>query len=241
MFIAKEKQGKEFIFSHGQANKSFLLPTFTNVYYSTIMISWQQPGRPLLLASQSPRRRQILEQMGFVFDTVPPAAIDEAAFIEPMNLKRSLKKLAAAKAADVADRHPGALVLGADTIVVKDTMVLGKPVDAGDAARMLAMLSRSKHRVMTGIALVCREQSFLTTAVASTDVFFREITGNEIDEYLKNSEYCDKAGAYAIQGKALIFISRINGCYYNVVGLPVSETISLFKNYAASRGISDGR
>lgn len=205
------------------------------------MITWQQPGRPLLLASQSPRRKQILAQMGFAFDTVLPDAINEAAFLDPLNIKRSLRKLAAAKAATVADRHPGSLVLGADTIVVKDRMVLGKPKDPADAADMLSMLSGSKHRVMTGIALVCRERSFLTIAVASTDVFFRKITKNEIDDYLKSNEYRDKAGAYAIQGKALIFISRINGCYYNVVGLPVFETISLFEKFTTSSGISHGR
>jgi septum formation protein len=204
------------------------------------MNSWQQPGTPLILASQSPRRRQILTQMGFTFDTLRPGTIDEASFIEPLNLEESLQKLAMAKASTVADRFPGSLVLGADTIVVKGTSVLGKPAHAAEAAEMLRSLSGSKHRVITGVALVCREQSFLTTAVAATDVFFREITKDEIDDYLKNDEYSDKAGAYAIQGRALIFISGINGCYYNVVGLPVSETISLFRNYASSRGISDG-
>lgn len=204
------------------------------------MITWQQPGRLLLLASQSPRRKQILAQMGFAFDTIPPDTINEAAFIDARDLDQSLQNLATVKAATVADRHPGSLVLGADTIVVKGTRVLRKPVDAADAAGMLAMLSGSMHRVMTGIALVCREQSFLTTAVAATDVFFREIMKNEIEDYLKDNEYRDKAGAYAIQGKALIFISSIRGCYYNVVGLPVSQTISVFKNYTAS-GITDGR
>ena len=178
--------------------------------------------------------------MGFTFATVPPASIDETAFIEPRDLEQSLMRLAAAKASTAADTHTGSLVLGADTIVVKDATVLGKPADAADAAGMLAMLSGSKHRVMTGIALLCREKSFLTTAVAGTDVFFREIAANEIEDYLRNDEYADKAGAYAIQGKAMIFVSGISGCYYNVVGLPVSETIALFKKYIASRGISDG-
>jgi septum formation protein len=215
-------------------------PGFTNVFYS-LMITWQQPDRPVVLASQSPRRKQILAQMGFAFNTVHPGMIDEASFIKPPDLEQSLQKLAAAKAATVADRYPGSLVLGADTIVVKNMKVLGKPSDAGDAAGMLSLLSGSKHTVMTGIALVCREQSFLTTAVDGTDVFFRTITEHEIDDYLKNDEYRDKAGAYAIQGKALVFINGINGCYYNVVGLPVAKTIFLFKKYAASIGIADGR
>jgi septum formation protein len=202
-------------------------------------ITWQHPGRTILLASQSPRRREILAQMGFTFTVVPPDPVDEATFIDPLALEQSLIKLAEAKASTVADRHPGSLVLGADTIVVKDSHVLGKPADAAEAARMLALLSDSKHRVMTGLALVCREQSFLTTAAASTDVFFRKVDKNEIIGYLKHDEYRDKAGAYAIQGKALIFISAINGCYYNVVGLPVAETITLFKKYIS--GTSDGR
>jgi septum formation protein len=204
------------------------------------MLSWQQPGPPILLASQSPRRKLILDQMGFSFSVVAPASINEAAFIDPQDLEQSLRKLALAKAATVADLHPGSLVLGADTVVVKDSVVLGKPADAVEAARMLSMLSNAKHRVLTGVALVCRERSFSATAVASTDVFFRGITAAEIDDYLKHDEYRDKAGAYAIQGKALVFIGKIDGCYYNVVGLPVAETITLFKNYSTFRGTSDG-
>ena len=191
------------------------------------MLTWQNPGRPLVLASQSPRRKEILTNMGLTFTTVAPAELDEASYIDARNLGASLESLALAKAQTVASRNPGALVLGADTVVVKDDQVLGKPADRAEAAAMLKTLSGACHQVLTGVALVCRCESFIASAVACTDVFFRTIPGAEIDDYLCHDEYRDKAGAYAIQGRAMIFVERIAGCYYNVVGLPVSETISL--------------
>jgi len=199
------------------------------------MLTWQNPGRPLILASQSPRRKEILTNMGLTFTTVAPAAIDENAFINREDLRASLERLARAKAESVADAHPGALVLGADTVVVKDDRVLGKPANRAEAGTMLEMLSGTRHQVLTGVALICRCESFIASVVACTDVFFRTITGEEIDEYLCQDEYRDKAGAYAIQGRAMIFIERIAGCYYNVVGLPVSETISLLSTRLRGR------
>jgi septum formation protein len=200
------------------------------------MLTWQNPGKPLILASQSPRRREILENMGLAFTAVPPAALDEGAFINHADLRASLEKLARAKAESVADRHSEALVLGADTVVVKDSHVLGKPADSAEAGSMLKILSGSCHQVLTGVALVCRRESFIASVVACTDVFFRKISDAEIEEYLDYGEYCDKAGAYAIQGRAMIFIERIAGCYYNVVGLPVAETIALLSAYTRSHG-----
>jgi septum formation protein len=199
------------------------------------MFTWKNPGRPLVLASQSPRRKEILLNMGLTFTTVTPAAIDENAFINRSDLRASLERLARAKAESVADSHLGALVLGADTVVVKDDHVLGKPADRAEAGAMLKTLSGACHQVLTGVALVCRCESFIASAVACTDVFFRTITGAEIDEYLCHDEYRDKAGAYAIQGRAMIFVERIAGCYYNVVGLPVSETISLLSDRLKGR------
>jgi septum formation protein len=199
------------------------------------MLTWQNPGRPLILASQSPRRKEILTNMGLKFTIVSPAAIDENAFIDRKDLRASLERLARAKAESVADAHPGALVLGADTVVVKDDHVLGKPANRTEAGTMLELLSGARHQVLTGVALVCRSESFIASVVACTDVFFRTITGEEIDAYLCHGEYRDKAGAYAIQGRAMIFIERIAGCYYNVVGLPVSETISLLSAHLRGR------
>ena len=120
-------------------------------------------------------------------------------------------------------------------VVVKDDRVLGKPANRAEAGTMLEMLSGTRHQVLTGVALICRCESFIASVVACTDVFFRTITGEEIDEYLCHDEYRDKAGAYAIQGRAMIFVERIAGCYYNVVGLPVSETISLLSTRLRGR------
>jgi septum formation protein len=218
----------------------FLLARITKVYYGEAMITWQQPGRPVLLASQSPRRKEILHLMGVSFETSVTAPIDESALINPDSLPLSLQDLAASKARPISERYPQALVLGADTVVVKDRRVLGKPANREEARDMLRMLSGSKHVVMTAVALLCAAGSFKRTALACTDVFFRTISDDEIAAYLESDEYRDKAGAYAIQGRAMIFVDKINGCYYNVVGLPVAETIKVFCDYIHSPGAVNG-
>lgn len=200
------------------------------------MISWQQPGRPVILASQSPRRKTILAQMGFTFKTIVPPPIDEAAFLDAGDLPASLQGLAKAKAMAVAERCASALVLGADTVVVRGKRILGKPANRDEARAMLGALAGSRHRVYTGVALVCKDFAFSATAMACTDVFFRQVPVDEIEAYLAFGEYRGKAGAYAIQGRAMTFVEKINGCYYNVVGLPVSETVALFKRYIGSQG-----
>ena len=198
------------------------------------MISWNHPGRPVILASVSPRRKRILAQMGFRFTVEAPGPFDEEAHLDAGNLASSLRRLANIKACSVAALHPQALVLGADTVVVKGKKVFGKPVGREDARAMLRSLSGSRHRVLTGVALVCASAAFSATASAVTDVFFRRLGVDEIEEYLALDEHCDKAGAYAIQGRAMIFVERINGCYYNVVGLPVDATAALFRRYVLS-------
>jgi septum formation protein len=177
-----------------------------------------------------------MAQMGFTFETIAPPPIDEASFIDAGDLAASLKKLAKAKADAVAADRSGALVLGADTVVVQGDNVLGKPKNRDEARTMLSALSNTRHTVMTGVALVCRERSFSAAAVACTDVFFRSNTIDEIEAYLEQDEYRDKAGAYAIQGRGMMFVDKINGCYYNVVGLPVSETIGVFTAFVRLQG-----
>jgi septum formation protein len=178
--------------------------------------------------------------MGFAFETSVSAPIDEATFIDTANLGTSLQALAIAKAQPVAARYPEALVLGADTVVVKEGKVLGKPGGREEAHAMLRTLSGSPHRVMTAVALLCKSCVFQRTVAAATDVFFRSISDDEIEAYLEHDEYRDKAGAYAIQDRAMIFVNKINGCYYNVVGLPVAETIMVFDDYIHSSGVTDG-
>jgi septum formation protein len=203
------------------------------------MTAWRNPGRPIILASQSTRRKEILRLLGFTFDIRAPDAINEASFIGNDDLDLALRRLAIAKAESVAGCRPDALVLGADTVVVKGSRVLGKPQNPREARAMLASLAGSTHRVVTGIALVCRECGFFRTGSAVTEVRFRDLAFSEIDEYLERDEYHDKAGAYAIQGWAMAFVDGIRGCYYNVVGLPVSETVRLFMEFIRFTGVID--
>lgn len=173
---------------------------------------------PLVLASRSPRRAELLTRAGYRFEVVA-ADIDERrrAGEAPAKLVR---RLAWEKAAVVAARHPGAVVLGADTVVVvDDDFVLGKPRGDADAARMLRCLSGRAHDVLTGVAL--RAPHGRRAGVQSTRVFFRTLSPDEVAWYVATGEPADKAGGYAIQGRASRFVSRIEGSYANVVGLPV--------------------
>jgi septum formation protein len=199
------------------------------------MIPWQQSARRLILASGSPRRKELLERMGLTFESIPGGPIVESAYIDAADMEESLGRLAVAKAVSVAGNFPEAIVLAADTIVVCDKRVLGKPADRDEARRMLEKLAGRRHTVMTGVALACREVDFCQSAIAATDVWFRELSAGEIEWYLDSGEPFDKAGAYGIQGKAMIFIDKIEGCYYNVVGLPVRGTIDLFTAFTARK------
>jgi len=175
-----------------------------------------------VLASASPRRRELLGLLGIPF-TVRPVDIDETQRPEetPEALVRRLAGgKAAAGAVAVAADASGPVVIGADTIVVADGQVLGKPADDGDARRMLGLLSGRSHRVLTGV--VVRIGGSATTAVEETAVAFCELTAADIDWYLASGEHRGKAGAYGIQGVAGVFVTRIEGSFTNVVGLPLA-------------------
>ncbi|MGP8245803.1 MAG: Maf family protein [Bryobacteraceae bacterium] len=183
----------------------------------------------LVLASQSPRRSEILRQAGIPF-IVRAAQVDEAALAgEPA--ERYVARLAEAKACAVL-AATDEIVLGADTTVAIDHHLLGKPENEADACRMLALLSGRRHEVLTGVCL--RRGDSLASAVESTAVWFTPLTGREIAEYVASGEPMDKAGAYAIQGLASKFINRIEGCYYNVVGLPVALVYRMLNQKALS-------
>ena len=173
--------------------------------------------------------------MGLSFNVIPGEHLDENAFINAGDISGSLERLAIAKASGVATQYPSAAVLAADTIVVCDNRVLGKPTGRSEARRMLETLSGRLHRVVTGVALMCREFDFCQSTVAVTGVYFRDLPRDEIEWYLDSGEAFDKAGAYGIQGKAMIFVDKIEGCFYNVVGLPVTGTIDLFKAFTARK------
>lgn len=195
------------------------------------MLRWNKLERPLILASRSPRRKQILENMGLAFTVEVPDVENEESYIHGERIEESVQNLAHVKALSVAARFPSALILGSDTIVVIDKQVIGKPANREDAKLMLQRLSGKRHTVYSGVALYCEELHFSKTAAACTDVLFRTVEEWEIDEYLDHDEYADKAGAYAIQGRAMTFIDKINGCFYNVMGLPVIETIEMYNAY----------
>lgn len=176
----------------------------------------------LILASASPRRRELLEQAGYSFE-VRPAHINEDARAAEDPIAY-VTRLAREKAECVWQEAQDAMVLGADTTVVVDGEMLSKPADAEDARRMLRLLSGRTHRVITGVAVVRGEPGapFVEVAAEVAAVKFLTLSDVEIDAYIATGEPMDKAGGYAIQGRAARWIPRVEGCYFNVVGLPLA-------------------
>ena len=181
----------------------------------------------IILASQSPRRKELLGLLNIPF-TIRVADIDESMdpalspFDEVARVSR-LKALA-------IDRQPEDVVIAADTIVVCDDKVLGKPVDARDANRMLSMLSGRAHQVMTGMTVLRGDRVISHTEV--TDVYFRPLTQQQIEAYIATKDPMDKAGSYGIQSGAAIFVEKISGDYYNVMGLPVCRLSQILEQIA---------
>ena len=181
----------------------------------------------LLLASGSPRRRELLGLITHDF-TVRVSHVNEESILAPDPAHLALA-LATAKAKDVAALYPDDVVLGCDTVVDCGGQVFGKPHDEEDAARMLRALSGRAHRVHTGVCVCCRGQA--AAAVETTVVHFDPITEDDLLAYVRTPEPYDKAGAYAIQGHAALWCSGIEGCYYNIMGLPVRRTAQLLKEF----------
>jgi septum formation protein len=184
----------------------------------------------IILASASPRRAELLRAAGFDFD-IMPADVDETVDVEetPDGYAR---RVALAKAQTVLPRADGRTVLGADTVVVVDTELLGKPADDADATRMLRMLSGRDHVVLTAVCIAHQpvgESRRMQTRLERTTVRFAPMTGEEIEWYVASGEPRDKAGAYAIQGLASRFVTRIEGSYSNVVGLPMSLVYEMLR------------
>lgn len=176
---------------------------------------------PWILASASPRRRELLSSFGIPF-TVEPACIDETP--EPGESARSLVgRLALEKARAVAARHPEALVIAADTVVVIEGEILGKPADSDDARATLRRLSGRRHEVLTGVALIDRRADFARDFVERSEVRFETLEEVAIASYVATGEPLDKAGSYAIQGRAARFASVASGSRSNVIGLPMER------------------
>ncbi len=181
--------------------------------------------RPLVLASASPRRADLLRAAGIPFD-VQVADVDETPLVGE-GPEAFVCRVAAAKARAIAERVPGRFVLGADTVVVVDKEILGKPRDGEDAKRMLRLLSGRTHQVLTGVSLIGGPPYRGRSAIATTLVEFSRLEEPEIAWYVASGEPMDKAGAYAIQGLGSRFVTRVDGSYSNVVGLPIALVYNL--------------
>ncbi len=191
------------------------------------------PDQRLVLASASPRRLDLLSQIALSPDAVDPAAIDETPLAGELPAPHALR-LARAKAEAVATRHPGAFVLGADTVVACGRRILPKALDRAQAQACLTLLSGRRHRVHGGIALALPDGRLVGRRV-ETAVMFKRLEAAEIEDYLASGEWRDKAGGYAIQGLAARFIRGIIGSYSNVVGLPLFETVGLLAGHGFAR------
>jgi septum formation protein len=187
---------------------------------------------PIILASNSPRRRELLDQAGIAYVS-DPADVDESV-IPGETPEVYAVRLALAKASSTASRHSGGIVLGADTIVVVDGEILGKPSSPEDAARMLTSLSGKAHKVITGVALVDASDGRSTTGYESTSVRIRDLSAQEIAVYVATGEPMDKAGGYGIQGRASVFVEGITGCFFNVVGLPLARVWKMLREFGGS-------
>lgn len=188
----------------------------------------------LILASASPRRKELLSRLGIPFAVVPSDVPEVPLAGEaPASFVR---RVASDKARAIAAAYPGLWVLGADTVVVIDAEILGKPVDAAEARAMLTRLSGRRHQVLTGVALVAADGRLCAETAVETAVAFRPLLADEIERYIASGEPFDKAGAYAIQGGAGAFVEGVEGSYSNVVGLPIEEVQVIL----VAHGLLDG-
>jgi len=176
---------------------------------------------PLVLASKSPRRAQILELLGVKFRVEPPCCEENTENIPSKNIPLELAKR---KALNVSAKFQSDFVLGGDTLVFCGNEVLGKPKSENEAYEMLKKLRNRVHSVISGLAL-CKNREILFSGESQTEVHFRDYSDLEILDYISTMEYADKAGAYGAQGKGARFIKSINGCFYNVMGLPIALTL----------------
>ncbi len=181
----------------------------------------------IVLASESPRRAELLKLAGIPFSVLPSGiSEDEKVFDDPVE---HVLELSRRKAQNVALKVAGGLILGADTIVVLEGSTIGKPQNRGEAADILSRLSGNEHRVFTGMTLLDTDKNKCVSDVVITSVRMRKMSTDEIRKYIDTREPMDKAGAYGIQGKGSVFIESVCGCYYNVMGLPISKLVLMLR------------
>lgn len=181
--------------------------------------------KKIILASLSPRRTELLNLIHIPHEVIPSCV--KEIVDKTLSPKEIVKSLSYQKASDVASRNQEHIVIGADTIVVVDDQILGKPKSESDAFRMLKLLENRHHQVLTGVTIIYQNE--VTSFVCSSDVYFYEMTDDEIYEYIKTENVYDKAGSYAIQGMCARYIKKIDGDYYNIMGLPISKVYQVLK------------
>jgi septum formation protein len=188
-------------------------------------------SEPCILASISPRRQELLRSVGLKFKIIPAHVNEE--YLEGENPREHVRRLSQDKAMAIARKNPSALVLGADTIVVIDSLILGKPKNKKQAREMLTRLSDREHKVFTGFTIAHDATKVYKTKVIKSSVLFKKISPKEMEWYVSCDEPYDKAGGYAVQGKGASFIKSIRGSYTNVIGLPLCEVLEELKNLKA--------
>ncbi|MFA4880144.1 MAG: Maf family protein [Candidatus Doudnabacteria bacterium] len=185
--------------------------------------------RKIILASNSPRRRELLEKIGLKFEA------EDSGYTEKINPelepKKLVKFLSLKKAKAAAKKHPNAIIIAADTLVVYQDKILGKPKTLKHAHRMLQLLNNKKHSVFTGFTILDTKNKKTVSKVVETKVYFRNLSKKEIENYIQSEKPLDKAGAYAIQNLGELLIKKIEGDYSNVVGLPMSELAQSLKRF----------
>lgn len=200
--------------------------------YNGLKMAALRKKMDFILASASPRRAELLKQIGLDFKIIPSTFQEET--LLRSDPARLVKDLALNKAKQVAQNIATGLVIGADTIVFLEGQILEKPSGVDEATRMLAALSGKTHQVFTGIALIEVPGWKTKVDYETTRVKFRSLTRSEIDAYVSTREPLDKAGAYGIQGKGALLVEGINGCYFNIVGLPLAKLVMMFHEFKIS-------
>jgi len=195
-------------------------------------------NKDLILASSSPRRIELLKRIYPNFQ-IKKSSFDELSFWQKtknnnwdssLELDNILKKISLGKAKTIKTTK-NSLIIAADTVVTVNKKILGKPTDKEHAIEMLKTLSGKKHQVKTSISVINAQTNYQINEVTTTDVYFKKLSNKEIRWYINNDQIDDKAGSYAIQGKACIFVEKINGCYYNVMGLPINNLYKILKKF----------
>jgi len=185
-------------------------------------------NKKIILASASPRRKELLKSMGLEFEVIP-SEVEENIENKSFSLEL-IENLAAEKAADIANKIKFlSIIIGSDTVVVINNKILGKPKDKKDAFHMLKMLSGNTHQVISAIAVIDTETGKILKDSVVSDVTFKQLSDEEINAYIETGEPMDKAGSYAIQGLAGMFVKSINGCYSNIVGISVFKLAEMLK------------